>query len=130
MKNTPISLLLFICLLALGPWISLRSAGPAFPQNMPNTKPDHPLSAAMERNYDAYLAPRPEDNELYTQFKYTELKGFDYNGGDRKITRRDPSKIILHDGKYYVWYTYRNTPTSPQGPENSTDAIPARDWDL
>jgi len=97
---------------------------------MPDEKPDQPLSAAVERNYEAYLAPRPEDNELYTQFKYTELKGFDYNGGDGTITRRDPSKIIFHEGKYYVWYTYRETPVGPQGPENATDTIPARDWDL
>ena len=49
-----------------------------FPFKLPEEKPNRPLSAAMERNYDAYMAPRPEDNELYSQFKYTELKGFYY----------------------------------------------------
>jgi len=89
-----------------------------------------PLSAAMERNYSAYMAPRPEDNELYSQFKYTELKGFDYNNHDGTISRRDPSKVIFANGKYYVWYTYRNTPTPPQGADNSNDTIPSSDWDL
>jgi len=31
------------------------------------------MSRALERNYDAYTAARPEDNELYSLFKYTEL---------------------------------------------------------
>ena len=101
-----------------------------FPFHLPKQKPNRPLSQALERNYDAYPAPRPEDNELYTQFKYTELEGFDYNGLDGTITRRDPSKVIFVNGKYYVWYTYRNTPTPPQGAKNSNDTIPSRDWDL
>lgn len=130
MKNASLLTLLYSCFMVLMPLPGLWSEDSAFPQDMPKEKPDRQLSAAMERIYDAYPAPRPEDNELFTQFKYTELKGFDYNGGDGTITRRDPSKVIFHKGKYYVWYTYRNTPTSPQGPDNGTDTIPARDWDL
>lgn len=102
----------------------------AFPFMMPDTKPDRPLSASALRNYDNYLANRQENNELYTQFKYTKLKGFDYNGGDGTISRRDPSKIIFENGKYYVWYTYRNTPTPPKRAHLSTDTIPSADWDL
>jgi hypothetical protein len=109
---------------------SRGEGGGGFPQTLPKEKPDREMSAAMERNYDAYLAPRPEENELFSQFKYTELKGLDYNGHDGTITRRDPSKVIFANGKYYVWYTYRETPTSPQGPEKCTETIPARDWDL
>jgi len=101
-----------------------------FPFKLPKEKPNRKLSAAMERNYDAYLAPRPEDNELYSQFKYTELRGFDYNGGDGTISRRDPSKVIFANGKYYVWYTHRETPTPPVGAENCNDTLPSRDWDL
>ncbi|MEM9885768.1 MAG: glycoside hydrolase [Bacteroidota bacterium] len=101
-----------------------------FPFTLPKEKPDQALSAAMERNYENYSAPRPEHNELYTQFKYTELKGFDYNGGDATLSRRDPSKVIFVDGKYYVWYTHRDTPTKPEGPDDSNDTIPSRDWDL
>ena len=101
-----------------------------FPFVLPKEKPERKLSAAMERNYTDYMAPRPEHNELYSQFKYTELKGFDYNNHDGTISRRDPSKVIFHDGKYYVWYTFRNTPTPPQGAEKSNDTIPSSDWDL
>lgn len=104
-----------------------------FPFFMPEEKPNRPLSAAVERNYDAYLSIRPEQNELYTQFKYTPLQGFDYNGGDGTITRRDPSKVIFENGKYYVWYTYRNTPVKPVGmarAKEANDTIPSSDWDL
>ncbi len=102
----------------------------AFPFKLPKEKPDRPLSAAMQRNYDNYMAPRPEDNELYSQFKYTPLKGFDYNNHDGTISRRDPSKVIFANGKYYVWYTYRNTSTSPKGAKNSSETVPSSDWDL
>ena len=101
-----------------------------FPFILPKEKPNMPLSRAMERNYDNYLAPRPEDNELYTQFKYTELKGFDYSNHDGTISRRDPSKVIFENGKYYVWYTHRKTPTPPQGAKKCNDTIPSSDWDL
>ena len=73
-----------------------------YPWDIPQTKPNRPLSAAMERLYDNYLTPRPENNELFSSFKYTELKGFDYHNGDGTISRRDPSKIILENGKYYI----------------------------
>lgn len=102
----------------------------AFPFVLPKEKPNRPMSAAMERIYTDYEAPQPQHNELFSQFKYTELKGFDYHGHDGTISRRDPSKIILHKGKYYVWYTHRETPTPPQGAEKCTDVIPSSDWDL
>lgn len=101
-----------------------------FPFYLPKEKPDRPLSAAMERLYDAYEAPRPEHNELFSQFKYTPLEGFDYNDHDGTISRRDPSKIIHANGKYYVWYTYRHTPKPPQGKGKHTDTLASTDWDL
>lgn len=104
-----------------------------FPWGIPQTKPNRELSAAMERLYDNYLTPRPEDNELFSSFKYTPLKGFDYHRHDGTISRRDPSKIIFENGKYYVWYTYRNTPVPPVGAkraDESTESIPSTDWDL
>ena len=104
-----------------------------FPWDIPQTKPDRPLSKAMERLYDNYLTPRPEDNELFSSFKYTEIEGLDYNGEDGTISRRDPSKIIRHDGKYYVYYTRRQSKEVPVGFKNaklSTDVIPSADWDL
>ncbi|NJB35219.1 glycoside hydrolase family 117 protein [Croceivirga sp. JEA036] len=119
----------FIALVALVLSPSIK-AQDAFPFELPKEKPNRPLSLALQRNYDQYLAPRPEDNELYSQFKYTELKGFDYHNHDGTISRRDPSKVIFANGKYYVWYTYRNTPTPPQGAKKSNDTIPSSDWDL
>jgi len=101
-----------------------------FPFQLPEEKPNRKLSGALERVYSAYMAPRPEDNELYSQFKYTELRGLDYHNHDGTISRRDPSKVILVNGKYYVWYTHRATPTPPQGAAKCTDIIPSRDWDL
>ncbi|MDV7185889.1 glycoside hydrolase [Lutibacter sp. TH_r2] len=91
------------------------------------------MSAAMKRSFENYDGIHPSENELYSQFKYTELKGFDYNGHDGTITRRDPSKIIFENGKYYVWYTYRNTEVPPIGAKRaseSTETIPSTDWDL
>jgi len=109
------------------------AAQDAFPFQIPAEKPDRPLSAAVERNFDAYLSIRPEENELYSQFKYTKLKGFDYNDGDGTITRRDPSKVIYANGKYYVWYTHRDTGFKSVGmskADQATDEIPSADWDL
>lgn len=102
----------------------------AFPFIPPIEKPQKPLSAALNRYYDDFGGKQPYDNEFFTQFKYSELKGFDYNDFDGTITRRDPSRIILHNGKYYMWYTYRKTPLPPQGAENCNDSIASTDWDL
>ena len=78
-----------------------------------------PLSAALERYYDRYDGIRPEENELYSQFRYTELKGFDYNGYDGTRNRRDPSKVIFANGKYYVWYTHTHTERPTNGVPNA-----------
>ena len=124
------------CNVAQNPSGSNRSSttkSNSFPFKLPETKPNIPLSSALQRNYDAYMGPTPQSNELYSQFKYTELKGFDYHGHDGTVSRRDPSKVIFHKGKYYVWYTYRNTKTAPVGTSNAdkaTDEIPSSDWDL
>lgn len=135
MINVMFSILLYISITTLfgnlsNPACYADTEQTGFPFVLPKEKPNRALSAAMERNYTAYPAPRPEDNELYSQFKYTELQGFDYNNHDGTISRRDPSKIIFANGKYYVWYTYRHTPTPPQGAEKATDTIPSSDWDL
>ena len=136
MKNITLLILLSILLFACLPEQKQEAVNKvpddqgAFPFVLPAEKPNREMSAAMERIYTDYEAPQPQDNELFSQFKYTELKGFDYHGHDGTISRRDPSKILLHDGKYYVWYTHRKTPTPPQGAEKCTDKIPSSDWDL
>lgn len=126
-------LTLAVCLSSpLSVAVESKSSG-AFPYDLPKEKPDRLLSKAVERNYDNYMAPRQEDNELYSLFKYTELKGFDYNGGDGTISRRDPSKVIKENGQYYVWYTKRHTEAKPLGLSKArlaTETIPSADWDL
>ncbi|WP_017446952.1 glycoside hydrolase family 117 protein [Gayadomonas joobiniege] len=133
LSNIKVSLL--IAALCAGSAVAPVNAAPersVFPHKVPTEKPDIPLSAAMERMFE-YDAPRPQDSEFYTQFKYSRLQGFDYNGGDGTITRRDPSRPILVDGKYYIYYTKRHTKVPPVGAANAaqaTDEIPSTDWDL
>ncbi len=110
--------------------INQKATQTGFPFILPKEKPNRPMSAAMERIYTAYESAEPQYNELFSQFKYSELKGFDYHGHDGTVSRRDPSKIIRYNGKYYVWYTHRQTPTPPMGAEKCTDEIPSSDWDL
>ncbi len=105
----------------------------AFPYIITDSTKNRKLSAAMDRSFNHYSAIHPRNNELYSQFKYTELKGFNYNNHDGTISRRDPSKVIFENGKYYVWYTKRDTPVIPVGARNadkSNDTIPSTDWDL
>ncbi|RMF89280.1 MAG: glycoside hydrolase [Planctomycetota bacterium] len=113
-------------------WVQVAAAQEFFPHRFPQTKPDRPLSAAMERIY-RYPAPRPQDNELYTQFRYTPLAGFDYHDGDGTVSRRDPSRPIFVDGVYHVWYTKRATKSPPIGASRAAEAddeTPSTDWDL
>lgn len=99
--------------------------------NVPRTKPDRPLSSAMNRVYDStYGSLEVATNELFSNFKYTPLKGLDYNNGDGTLSRRDATKIIRANGKYYVWYTHRATSTPPRSSAEASDTIPSRDWDL
>ena len=98
--------------------------------NVPRSKPNMPLSAAMNRVYDStYGSTELATNELFSNFKYTPLEGFDYNNGDGTLSRRDATKVVRANGKYYVWYTRRETPTPPSA-QNGSATIPSRDWDL
>ncbi|MDZ8120536.1 family 43 glycosylhydrolase [Pontiella agarivorans] len=132
LKND-VGLLGMLLLLSAGCAAETADQMNAFPFLIPEEKPERPLSAAVERGYNEYGGFRPEAQELYTQFKYTELKGFDYNGGDGTVSRRDPSKVIFANGKYYVWYTRRATGHRPVGmarAREATEVIPSADWDL
>lgn len=100
---------------------------PGFPAVMPLEKPDRPLSAAIERLYDQWHPHEDRGNELYSNFKYSRLSGFDQVDS---TSRRDPSKVVKIDGTYYVWYTKRQTRQHPAGPDKATDTIPSADWDL
>ena len=67
---------------------------------------------ALERNYD-------QGPEWYLEFDTKDLQGdFAYEEG---VTRRDPSRVITVEGKYYVYYTRTTGKTSGFGtgdPEN------------
>lgn len=102
----------------------------SFPYKLPMEKPDIPLSAAMERIYEDYDSPTYWWNELFSKFRYTPVEGLDYSNHDGSITRRDPSKVIKANGKYYVWYTHRETRVPPQGSWGGSETSPSTDWDL
>jgi len=131
-NDTPMTrpFILLAGVLLLGTIAKAEEEPVAFPYAVTKKTRERELSAAMRRSFFQYPAPRPEDNELYSQFKYTELEGFDYHGSDGTISRRDPTKVIFENGRYYVWYTRRSTQAVPRGPERCTDTIPSTDWDL
>jgi len=128
MNNHLTTLLL---LLTCGPALMAQDAA-VFPYGaVASEKPDMPLSKAMVRVYDGtYKGVDCFRNELFSNFKYTPLEGFDYHGGDGTVSRRDSTKVIRANGKYYVWYTHRETPTPPNYDGGANETIPSRDWDL
>ena len=64
------------------------------------------LSAASKR---ALAWPMDLGNEWFFEYKVEDLKGdLAYEEG---VVRRDPSAMIMHDGKYYVWYSRSVGPT-------------------
>ena len=65
-------------------------------------------------------------NEFFTMFRYKPVKGLGYEPG---VGRRDPSNIIHHDGRYYVWYT-RIEGGRPVGVKRATGTQRAFRWDL
>ncbi|VGO16367.1 hypothetical protein PDESU_04958 [Pontiella desulfatans] len=97
-----------------------------FPAVIPNEKPDFPISAAMERLYDEWNPHEDRANELYSNFKYTELNF----KREKNVSRRDPTKVIKVDGIYHVWYTGRRTECPPVGLKKMTETQPGTDWDL
>ena len=119
----------FICILTLvliaG---SVSAESKPFPGVIPMEKPeDQNLSAAMHRVYDQWNPHEDRGNELYSNFKYTQLEGLPI---EANISRRDPTKVIMVDGVYHVWYTSRRTDSPPVGIAKATDTLPGTDWDL
>lgn len=99
-----------------------------FPALIPATKPaDRQLSAAMHRLYDVWNPHEDRGNELFSNFKYSPLKGLSY---DHHVSRRDPSKVLKINGTYYVWYTHRDSQHPPGGPKKANATTPSFDWDL
>ncbi|MHC4993824.1 MAG: glycoside hydrolase family 117 protein [Planctomycetota bacterium] len=100
----------------------------AFPGVMPLSKPtDRPLSAAWARMWDRWNPHEDRANELFSNFKYSPMLGLQ---DEPNVSRRDPTKVIRVNGRYYVWYTCRRTESAPVGLQNATDTLPGTDWDL
>jgi len=111
----------------VSPWAAVRAETP-LPAEIPLAKPTgRPISTAVARLYDVWNPHEDRANELFSNFKYSPLKGFSYEGN---VSRRDPSKVLKIDGTYYVWYTHRKTVAGPSGAKKATDTIPSFDWDL
>lgn len=101
------------------------TAGP-FPALIPMEKPDYPVSAAVARLYEQWNPHEDRANELYSNFKYSELNF----KREANVSRRDPTKVIKVDGVYHVWYTGRRTDHAPVGQNKATETKPGTDWDL
>ncbi len=109
---------------------SVQSAeNQVFPFTIPDEKPSFPISSSMEATYDRY-APTPQQNELYSVFRFSPITGFDYSNGDGRKSRRDPSRIVKVGDTYYMWYTLRTTVGAPVRAANCTEVLPSVDWDL
>ena len=91
-------------------------AGPSSRRWSPPEKPDYPVSVAVARLYDQWNPHEDRGNELYSNFKYSPLKGLEQKPN---ISRRDPTKVLLIDGVYHVWYTGRRSVVRAGRPEES-----------
>jgi hypothetical protein len=69
----------------------------------------------MVRYWDYWGGPKSIDrnNQFYTTFKYSHLKGMEPEEG---VSRRDHSTIIRSGELHYVWYTKYAGP-APVGPK-------------
>ena len=70
---------------------------------------------------------RDADNPWYTAFRFSPAHGL---GHERGITRRDPSCIIQHEGRYFVWYTRTQPGPRPVGHARADAFLRAVPWDL
>ena len=75
------------------------------------------LSAASKRA----LAWPDLGNEWFGEFKVHDLKGdLAYEEG---VVRRDPSGMIKHDGKYFVWYSRSTGPSQGFGGDVAKEKV-------
>ncbi len=81
------------------------------------TNPDK-LSAASKR---ALMWPDDLSSEWFFEYNVYDLKGdLAYEEG---VVRRDPSALIKHSGKYYVWYTKSVGPRDGFGGDISKEKV-------
>ena len=76
------------------------------------------LSAASKR---ALKWPRDLGNEWFFEYRVEDLKGdLAYEEG---VVRRDPSAMIMHNGRYYVWYSKSTGPSQGFGGDVERDKV-------
>ena len=97
------------------------------PQKPSEARPQAALSRAMQRVYDTYGVYKDQGSDFFSAFKYSRLDGL---GKEAGVTRRDPSKVIKVDDRYYVWYTRRQTAQPWRGPAQASETRPAFAWDM
>ena len=107
--------------------LSIGSSAYSFPALIPSVKPSGKISPAIERLYDEWNPHEDRANELYSNFKYSAIQGLECKPN---ISRRDPTKVLLIDGVYHVWYTCRKGDSVPVGGKLADDITPSFDWDL
>ncbi|MFR9566523.1 MAG: family 43 glycosylhydrolase, partial [Rikenellaceae bacterium] len=146
MKKLYKSIFILVCVLSVGCASEATSSvedknstdeyqGKTFPYTVTDATAERyaeTMSESTRRVLTSYMGYRPEENPLFTNFKYTPLKGLEYPD-DGTLSRRDPSKIIKVGDKYYMWYTRRETKCAPIGAKNAAkcdDVTPSTDWDL
>ncbi|MFI3206156.1 MAG: glycosyl hydrolase [Clostridia bacterium] len=85
------------------------------------TKISKATQRAIDRGY------YEKDDTWFTSFRFTELTGdLAYEEG---IVRRDPSRIVLFEGKYYVYYT-RSAGKAKEYIDPKTGRVKDTPWDL
>ena len=107
--------------------LSIGLSAYSFPALIPSVKPNDEISPAIERLYNEWNPHEDRANELYSNFKYSAIKGLECKPN---ISRRDPTKVLLIDGVYHVWYTCRKEDSVPVGGKLADDVTPSFDWDL
>ncbi len=109
--------------------VSLMLLFAVSPSSGRNTSlPTKKLSAAQKRVKQIHGDVPYWKNEFYTSFKYSRIKGFDYEEG---VSRRDPTKPIKVGDTYYVWFTRtRKGCPLPKGPKYADENTPATTWDM
>ena len=107
--------------------LSIGLSAYSFPALIPSVKPNGEISPAIERLYNEWNPHEDRANELYSNFKYSAIKGLECKPN---ISRRDPTKVLLIDGMYHVWYTCRKGNFIPVGGKLADDVTPSFDWDL
>ena len=69
--------------------LSIGLSAYSFPALIPSVKPNDEISPAIERLYNEWNPHEDRANELYSNFKYSAIKGLECKPN---ISRRDPTK--------------------------------------